>query len=574
MQRRSFIHTVGRGVLIPLFSTPLSALSLNGEFSTFISLEKWQEWLKENDRRVTSLLGKQQIKLDHPYLGGLPNSYGIYTPGGTAGFIQHLAVAYASKGSEHYQKRALLNAMTAAARCLVKNMQHEDGTIDLYSTNFHSTPDTGFVVEPLCLAYQILPKDDDKTLIDYLEMFLLRAGEALSVGGIHTPNHRWVVSMALARINALFPNQRYVKRIDEWLHEEIDIDPDGQYTEKSTHVYSPLTDRCLITIARLLNRPELYEPVRRNLEMTLYYVHSNGEVVTEASGRQDKYSVGKMDPYHYAYRYMAFLDKNPQFAAMAQWVEETASAASLSGRMAYFLEDETLKKPLSASASLPDDYFKHFPYSDLVRIRRGAVDATVLAQNSTLFTFFKENTVLQAVRFASAFFGKGQFKADHMQIIDGAIILQQELNGPYYQPYPVDELPDDGDWEKMPRKNRPKSETQYLRSTVKIEEKNRGEFALTFDIQGTDDIPLAIELGFRSGGELSGVKKVMGIDDAWFLESGKGRYQFDGQSIEFGPGHHAHQWTQLRGASPKMNGMSVYLTGFTPFKFTLEVSAT
>ncbi len=240
----------------------------------------------------------------------------------------------------------------------------------------------------------------------------------------------------------------------------------------------------------------------------------------------------------------------------------------------FFGRSSLMENHCFTPTALPDDYFKHFAYSNLVRIGRGAVDATILAENSTLFTLFNENSVLQAVRMASAFFGKGQFIADHLQIIDGAIVLQQELNGPYYQPYPISELPGDGDWEKMPRKNRPKSEIQYLRSTVKIEEKNRGEFALTFDIQGTDHIPLAIELGFRSGGEFSGVKKVLGIDDAWFLESAKGRYQFDGHNIEFGSGHHTHQWTQLRGASPKLNGMSVYLTGFTPFKFTPEISAT
>jgi hypothetical protein len=572
MHRRSFVQTFSAGALLPLVTSPLSILDLG--YDPLISDQQWKKWLKTNDEQVSSLLKKQITKLDHPYLGGLPNNYGIFTPGGTASFIKQLAVSYISEGSVHYHKRNLLNAMTAAARCLLKKMQYEDGTIDLYSTNFHSTPDTAFVVEPLCLAYSILPEDHDKTLLDYLEMFLLRAGEALSVGGIHTPNHRWVVSMALARIHVHFPNQRYIQRIDEWLFEKIDIDPDGQYTEKSTHVYSPLTNRCLITIARLLNRPEYYEPVRKNLEMTLYYVHPNGEVVTEASGRQDQYTVGNMSPYHYAYRYMALLDQNPQCSAMAQWIEKTTPAENMIGNMAYFMEDEALKKALPEPGSLPEDYFKHFAYSNLVRIRRGSVDATILAENSTLFTMFNEHAVLQAVRMASAFFGKGQFKADKLQLIDGAVILRQELQGPYYQPYPVDELPEDGDWEKMPRKNRPKSEIQFLQSTIKIEEKNKGTFALTFDIQGTDNVPLAIELGFRPGGKLSGVEKVPDMEDAWFLPSGMGRYEFDGRLIEFGPGWHEHQWTQLRGASPKLNALSVYLTGFTPFRFTLQVSAT
>lgn len=41
--------------------------------------------------------------------------------------------------------------------------------------------------------------------------------------------------------------------------------------------------------------------------------------------------------------------------------------------------------------------------------------------------------------------------------------------------------------------------------------------------------------------------------------------------IEFGPGRVEHTYTQVRGASPKWDGMSVYLTGLTPFRATLDI---
>src|SRR5690606_20506159 len=116
---------------------------------------------------------------------------------------------------------------------------------------------------------------------------LVRAGEALSTRGIHTPNHRWVVCAALAQLYTLWQHPSYLKRIDEWLFEKIDMDPDGQYNEKSTFIYSSLSNRVLILIAKGANKPELLDYVRRNLDMTQYYVHPNGEVVTDASGRQD-----------------------------------------------------------------------------------------------------------------------------------------------------------------------------------------------------------------------------------------------------------------------------------------------
>src|SRR5690606_29064032 len=95
-----------------------------------------------------------------------------------------------------------------------------------------------------------------------LQQFLQRAGKCLLVGGIHTANHRWVVSSALARLNSFFPDKKFVSRIDEWLAEGIDMDPDGQYHERSASIYSPICDTMFLTIGRLLNRPELLDTVR------------------------------------------------------------------------------------------------------------------------------------------------------------------------------------------------------------------------------------------------------------------------------------------------------------------------
>ena len=233
---------------------------------------------------------------------------------------------------------------------------------------------------------------------------MTNAGEALIVGGIHTPNHRWVVSAALTRLNTLFPDSRYVDRIDQWLAEHIDIDPDGQFNEKSTNSYSPIVDRSLIIMARGLNRPDLLEPVRRNLLMTLYYVHPNGEVVTEASNRQDKGTIGNMARYYYCYRYMALHDTSGEMAAMCRLIEKTCPKEQLAGFLDAFLDDPTLWNELPPSQPLPTNYAKAFPYSGVVRIRRNNWDATLLANNAGWLTFQKGNAVLQGMRVAASFF--------------------------------------------------------------------------------------------------------------------------------------------------------------------------
>jgi hypothetical protein len=411
-----------------------------------------------------------------------------------------------------------------------------------------------------------------------LRTFILQGGEALATGGIHTPNHRWVVCAALAWTNSLYPNPKYVERIDQWLRETIDIDPDGQYTEKSTTVYSPIVDRALITVARLLNRPEIFEPVRRNLEMTLYYVHPDGEVATEASTRQDKYQRGSMGRYYYSYRYLALRDGNGRFAAMARQIEDTAQGR-LAGELTALLADPTLQRALPANAPLPVNYAKVFAHSQLVRIRREHVSGTVLAGNATILSFRKGPAALEAVRVASAFFGKGQFIGEKLETRDGAYILRQSLEGPYFQPLSPDQIAD-GEHVKMApngtlatnsRALRAWSNVQRLESVATITE-TRGTFEVKLEITGTDHVPVAIELAFRHGGVLRGVEPVANIKDAHLLKSGSGRYELANQVIEFGPGRTEHTWTQLRGALPKWDGQSVYLTGFTPFRMTLRIS--
>jgi hypothetical protein len=406
--------------------------------------------------------------------------------------------------------------------------------------------------------------------LQQLRLFLQRSGKTLSEGGIHTPNHRWVICVGLAWLYRIFGEEKYRQRIDNWLAEGIDQDPDGQFHEKSTYIYSPVCDRVFLTMARLLNRPELLDVVRKNLEMTLYYLRPNGEVVTENSGRQDQSMIGFPYAYYYPYRYFAIRDGNGQFAEVCRRIE-TQSIERLPAYLNYLLEDEEVQKPLPATAPLPENYFKVFRHSNLARIRRGKLDATIMSGNSIIFSLHKGNAVLQGLRFASSFFGKGQFIGKSLEQEGNVMVLNWEAEGPYYQLYPENLLPDDGDWGKMDRQQRPKTEVQRLQARVGIEERE-GKFQIAISVSGTDRVPLALELSFRRNGVLSQVTPVDGIADAFLAKGNTCTFTCDDQVISFGPGRVEHSWTQLRGAFPKMDGQAVYLTGFTPFEHKLEIS--
>jgi hypothetical protein len=567
MNRRQFVIQ-SSSVLCALPAVSLAGISLKP------IAEKVPEWLKsmisQNDLSIDSLRSLQAKDAGNSDFGGVKDGFDVFNPHSTAALIQWGACGLFSPSSKFYKSTELLADMNLAALYLVKT-QHSDGTIDLLSTNFHSTPDTGFLVKRLTMAYTLMEKSGtpgiDKVLVN-LKTFLIRAGNALSVGGVHTPNHRWVVSAALTKLHELWPNPKYAARIEQWLGEHIDIDRDGQFNEKSTFIYSSLSDRLLITIAKGMKKPELLDYVRKNLNMTMFYVHPNGEVVTDASGRQDKALVGTLENYYYPYRYLAIKDQNGEYAAMCRMIEKTAGPKTRAF-LDYFLTDSSLWVNLPADKPVPVNYVKTFPVSGLVRIRRNNWDSTLIASNPVWFTFMKGNAVLQGVRFASSFFGKGQFRSEKVNQVGDKWELTQKLDGPYYQPYPVENIPADGDWEKMPKAYRPQSEVQTLETKVLIRKTTEG-MEIEVSTNGTERVPAALELIFRPGGDLKGVSKIENTKDSWLLKDGTGSYSVGSDTISFGPGLGLHKNVALRGALPVMEAPTVFLTGFTPFKHTIR----
>lgn len=568
MKRRHFV-TLG--------ATSLCALPFAG-FGSFqqktVAKPAWLlEWIKIHDQQLPNFKQLKVTDPKHKYVGGYMDDVEIPNPHTTSGFIAKACMLLSCSESVFFQSKDVLQEVEAAAKAMLK-FQHADGTIDLLSTNFHSTPDTAFILENIVPAYKFLKISNTKgseNTLDLLQKFLKNAGEGLIVGGIHTPNHRWVVSAALTKLNELFPDKRYLNRIDQWLAEHIDLDPDGQYTEKSTNSYSPIVNRSLIIMAKGLNKPELLEPVFKNLEMTLYYVHPNGEVVTEASNRQDKGTIGNMSKYYYCYRFMALQKNSGEMAAMARQIEKTSTKEQLAGYLDYFLEDPTLWKELPADKPLPVSYAKAFPYSGVVRIRRGNWDSTLLSNNTGWLTFHKGNAVLQAMRVAASFFGKGQFQSERIEQQGDTWILRKSLEGPYYQPLDKDKISPDGDLDKMPRTLRKQSEIQKLETTVKVKEANNG-LEIEINMSGTEGVPVAFELIFRAGGTFSGVTKHLTKENAYLFSGEKGSYSVGSDTINFSSGMVEHKNIQLRGALPAMDAPTVYLTGFTPFRHILKLS--
>ena len=103
--------------------------------------------------------------------------------------------------------------------------------------------------------------------------------------------------------------------------------------------------------------------------------------------------------------------------------------------MSTLLEYPQLSQPLPAGAPLPTDFERSFPEVGIARIRRGPLSATlVLGGSSRILSLRYGDAVIEGVRFATAFFGKGQFVPDAAEKRDSAYVFRQALEAPYYQP--------------------------------------------------------------------------------------------------------------------------------------------
>lgn len=585
LNRTDFLRMAGGTILYPMVTALAAKADAGIGFRNLGDEELLKQLNSSNDKQAGLLLGSVRP-------GNL--KFGRKT----AYDFSILTAAFCSPGSRYYHTAELVDKMDLLVKFLLQS-QAADGTVNV--GNLESPPDTAFLVEILGAAASILIENNSAATLavrSQLKNMLQRAGQALVTGGVHTPNHRWVICAALAQLQVIYPDKRYSNRIEEWLGEGVYNNADGYYPERSG-TYSMVENAAMIAMARFLGKPQLLQHVRKNLQLFYYHIEPDGELVSIDSRRQDQYAPRKSNIFYLQYRYMAILDNNPLFAAITKDMEgrNDYQEIVLDRSLFYFLENKTLQKNLPLPAALPD-YEKLVPSSHLLRIRRdkmtaslfGGVDWPLIIASGrscspNFFTYRKGDAILKYMRLSSAFFSMGYFYSEGLKKKGNSYVLHKKLSVPYYQPLPKDKRNRTGDytlspsiddrfWNKMDFRNRPVSNVKTLETTITFTE-NKGSVELSFEIKGMKDLPVSLELVFKEGGSLN-----TGSPDEkgnYFLESGFGEYRKGEDIIRFGPGSSAHKMiTDLDGerynthfGTLRTEGMHLYITGKTPFSHTL-----
>ncbi len=516
------------------------------------------------DKAIDSNLSRQILDKTHKHYGSMVSADGLYYGSMPTSLLDGFLTASVLPQSRHFKSALVAERMEMAARAFGR-LQTKDGNWNLPTTNFNSPPDTAFIMQGISVTLMNARQYGFPELEKWLLPAVERAGDGLVRGGIHTPNHRWVACSALAGLHKLFGEQKYVRRVDQWLAEGIDQDGDAQYTERSTIGYNGITNRALVLISDWLNRPEYLEYVRKNLDASLYLIHGDGEVVTEISRRQDLNQRGTMSNQWPALSHMAWKDRNGVYANLSRQFEPVYGSASYILRWPQYLFGLPESKPL------PDSYEKLFPVTGLARIRRGAKSISVMSGRDRFFTYRHGGAVVNAVRFSSAFFGKGQFLAKTLVREGASYVMTQELDAGYYQPFTPARKITTETYDST-RNERERTEICRLSYRVTVTETSTG-CRLRIEANGTDEVPVAIELNLREGVTISGAEKLGQFKETWLLKEGVAVISAGGERVRIGPGLGLHTHLEIRGARPRLEGPSLYLTGFTPLDHTIEFTS-
>jgi hypothetical protein len=540
----------------------LTALSAAPALSQSTPTDLLPRIVANHDQAVAHLLQAQIVDPASRWQGMVLNGFGIPVIASMAGMYDTYGAALMQPKSKFYRSAEVFERLKLTAQCLERNLS-AGGFYSNLDTNFNSPPDTAFGARAAAGALLIAKRTDSREVFQVMAPFLKRSGDGMAVGGIHTPNHRWVLCAALAQIQECLPNAAYGKRIDQWLAETIDIDEDGQFTERSVGGYNPIIDSALIAIAEKHNRPELFEHVRANLTSLLYLINPNGEVVTDFSRRQDQFTVATPVNYYFSLHYMALKDKHAAWGNLAAKYRDQALGLSTAMLHPEFL------KPI-ATGEIPKSYRKDFKHNKITRIRREDHAATVFYNGSSrVMSLNKGEAVITTVRFISSFFGKGQFKSQSHKLEGGKIQMSQKLDGPYYQPFAPTRVIDSEMWDTT-QKTRPRTEVSEFEQGAVIEEAEGG-YNLRVYSKGTELVPITIEIAFRPGGKLTGVKPITTAEDSYLIDGNEAQYQVGKDIIKVSPGASGHWWTKdMRYIEAKLPGPTLYLTGFAPFDHTIR----
>ncbi len=531
--------------------------------------------IESHEKSCQRLLKYQIRDKASPDFGGYYNvHFGLVAQnaGGSAAGPMSL---YFCEESRYYKDPAVLELASNLIRHLLNHL-HEDGTVDYFRCNFHSAPDTAFVTLGLAKAAKLIKAEtpEEKAFQEELYEALRRMGEGMLTGGFHTPNHRWVISSALALINSLIPDKRYEERIKEYLIEGIDINEDGEFTERSAGGYNEINNRALITLAQELKKPQFYDYVRRNLEMMPVFYHTDFSIFTENSTRQDKGSTPYAEKYAYQYLLCGYAldDENLRrigTALLKSGIDHgRAFPLGLTDLLLYPEAFSDLPEPCGDEIFRVNRLLKD---SGLLRLSRKGLNLWAV-ENQPAFLHLKKGNIEFYIKGGIHFFNARHLLFENIRKEGEGYAMDFVGKGHYYQPFK--RYQGTSDWHKMDRSKREISGEREVKVTLRILPLEDG-YEIRLKTSGSEGSTIRLEFGIKANVLLRGEHFSVDTKPGGMLIASGGELSlFDGDDmIGIGPAFAANDiYTGLFGSiPPSEQRFNLYFNDVTNFERSFQI---
>ena len=495
-----------------------------------------------------------------------------------ASYLCRACLAYMADGSSLEGDKDLLERVMRSI-AFQRRWQRETGLVDLPLVNLHSAPDTGFTINFLSPTIEIARglasggNAGAAQIAEALGEYVRTAATGMIERGFHTPNHRWVVVSALAQAMKLFPEIDATAYAERILAETIDMNEDGEYSERSNGAYNAVCNQSLIHIADYMDKPEMLDLVRRNLNMMVKMFYPNGTIYTSVSGRQDRAGTiipGGGDVFFV----MAQRDRNGVWATVADMLgDEVISKKGGGGEVIEFLLHPEYRDDTVEREPIPTHFDAYLPSSKIWRIQRGQLTATAAAGISSPFELKYGDAHLKGVKINANWFHIGLFKPTTMEQIENGVrmtYVTKSHGRPAYD-MPLGRAVAFDGWSGTFHE-RNFWELEPFLMTLDITEVDGG-FDLHFRTEGgLDRVMFDIECYFGTPGEWETDTEVMPVSgQAVIMKSGYGVFRSGSYGIKVGPGIAEHRMWGMRGWDGGGGVFKVRLLPLSPVDHTLEI---
>ncbi len=487
-----------------------------------------------------------------------------------------MVIIFFNPDSRYSHSQSLLDRMKTALN-FIKRSQNDDGKMNIYFTGeIGTTSNLAYILNTLLKSYRLLLRDNGLDEIqNSLEQFLKKCVDTLKDKVAENTTERLVTASALIDYDKLFFDHLASSKAQSYLTDRVSINHDGMYSDKNSGL-SMLSNAVLLNIAKKLNRSYMIEYVRRNLNFNMYDYPNYEEI--------DRYCMQSYSPFGYAvWKEMSIIDHNGYYATAGDMLLEKILNSmkdgyahchtdnALSGANCrdyssffftsnigeYLLVEEELENDGVHRLPFPTNYEKTFYESNIVRIRKKKVSATIRGNSRKIFSIENGQVSIQHLRISYNCNGYRYFEPKKLETNLGSYVLRDwHYNSqPDLQPNIISLV--DADLSIIAEFNHDKD-----------------YFEIRLSANGMKGIPFFIEFGIRRRGKISINETEVNISDVGIvpMNSEEACIKCGDDSLTISGGVNQHRmyrsediWTR------SLKTASIMITPITPFSKTIQM---